>query len=649
MLVYDQGQFSIIGTTHIPIASDTTAGLLKVSSSTADGHLLTYTGDTLDAVLNVDLDGDVDLTWSAQSTLKADVKIDGSPSVTGHTQGPAWTATGQTGSSDLTKTLQILKSDPLSHEVSAKLTITEQATNPLQILTLNDSGTELQACMPLASETVHGAVQIGQAPAGHTQVLSITGGVLVADIPGALVFKGVLDVTQKNAPTDTGAVNPPPSANHAPGEVYVNDVSGLVGDEWVQSATATGTGYIKPGDSITAGMMLVWEEEQAAGSLGPGNPAASVGGWSQLGASATSAVDAVVGTTVDVRAGSYTPPAGQTPALDSGQAIYVDATTAKRPSVVVAQAKSNQIGVVPLTDNSPAGPSSTRTPLSNDERAVTPAYLKEEADGLIAAATAPIQTALNQEVTDRTNADAALQTDVDARVKKAGDTMTGALNVPAGASGTQAPQVQEVVSKSGDTMTGDLILNADPSQALQAATKQYVDHLIDSEIFISDTPPANPRDKVLWYDSIGGRLYIYYDDGNSKQWVEASPQKTAVDRVAKAGDTMTGKLTVPLIDNGGVAKAHGFVIVDDTQTPPQAILKSSFGVASVRRTGVGIYQVTFSNLMANAEYNVMCSVNAVNRIAVASNKTPTHFTVTSRNHSNVQTYDDGSFNFVVYG
>lgn len=41
-------------------------------------------------------------------------------------------------------------------------------------------------------------------------------------------------------------------------------------------------------------------------------------------------------------------------------------------------------------------------------------------------------------------------------VNKAGDTMTGALSVPANASGTQVPQVQEVVKKSGDTMTGVL-------------------------------------------------------------------------------------------------------------------------------------------------------------------------------------------------
>lgn len=67
-----------------------------------------------------------------------------------------------------------------------------------------------------------------------------------------------------------------------------------------------------------------------------------------------------------------------------------------------------------------------------------------------------------------------------------GDTMTGTLSVPAGATGTQVPQVSEVVSIDGDTMTGALTLHDHPypfqgagtpnnSADLQAATKLYVD------------------------------------------------------------------------------------------------------------------------------------------------------------------------------
>ena len=36
---------------------------------------------------------------------------------------------------------------------------------------------------------------------------------------------------------------------------------------------------------------------------------------------------------------------------------------------------------------------------------------------------------------------------------------------------------------------------------------------------IGDTPPANPHNGDLWFDTVGGNLYIYFDDGSSQQWV----------------------------------------------------------------------------------------------------------------------------------
>ena len=35
------------------------------------------------------------------------------------------------------------------------------------------------------------------------------------------------------------------------------------------------------------------------------------------------------------------------------------------------------------------------------------------------------------------------------------------------------------------------------------------------------TPPANPGPGTLWWDSVGGQLFIYYDDSNTQQWVVA--------------------------------------------------------------------------------------------------------------------------------
>ena len=40
-----------------------------------------------------------------------------------------------------------------------------------------------------------------------------------------------------------------------------------------------------------------------------------------------------------------------------------------------------------------------------------------------------------------------------------------------------------------------------------------------SPVLITDTPPSTPAIGQLWFDTIGGNLYIWYNDGNSSQWV----------------------------------------------------------------------------------------------------------------------------------
>ena len=82
------------------------------------------------------------------------------------------------------------------------------------------------------------------------------------------------------------------------------------------------------------------------------------------------------------------------------------------------------------------------------------------------------------------------------------------------------------------------------------------------ELPASATPPSSPEDGNLWYNSDQGRLYIYYNDGNTSQWVDASPDSwdpssypdttnssaqsgTLDDRYVMAnGDDMTGNLTL---------------------------------------------------------------------------------------------------------
>tara|TARA_R110000868_G_scaffold138792_1_gene353186 strand:+ start:1523 stop:7789 length:6267 start_codon:yes stop_codon:yes gene_type:complete len=116
-------------------------------------------------------------------------------------------------------------------------------------------------------------------------------------------------------------------------------------------------------------------------------------------------------------------------------------------------------------------------------------------------------------------------------VSLTGDTMTGALSVPAGAATTQVPQVQEVIRKVGDNMDAGSILNlgdhpypfagyGSPTSQydLQAATKFYVDsttYSSSTNIYVStkgdDTqrfapPGRGGRSLAYAYKTIGKAL-----------------------------------------------------------------------------------------------------------------------------------------------
>lgn len=42
-------------------------------------------------------------------------------------------------------------------------------------------------------------------------------------------------------------------------------------------------------------------------------------------------------------------------------------------------------------------------------------------------------------------------------------------------------------------------------------------------LFIGLTPPSNPGAGQLWFNSEQARLYVYYNDGNTQQWVPSAP------------------------------------------------------------------------------------------------------------------------------
>lgn len=81
---------------------------------------------------------------------------------------------------------------------------------------------------------------------------------------------------------------------------------------------------------------------------------------------------------------------------------------------------------------------------------------------------------------------------------------------------------------------GELAINyntTDPAIFLKDSSNNVirisgVDNIADDgqvELPASTTPPLNPDTGNLWFNSDDGRLYIYYNDGDTVQWVDASP------------------------------------------------------------------------------------------------------------------------------
>ena len=97
------------------------------------------------------------------------------------------------------------------------------------------------------------------------------------------------------------------------------------------------------------------------------------------------------------------------------------------------------------------------------------------------------------------------------------------------------------------------------------------------ELPASNTPPANPLPGNLWFNSEDGRLYIYYKDPDTEQWVDASPDSwdpssypdvnddtpqsgTLDDRylmLDASNDPITGDITVSGTVNGRDVAADG--------------------------------------------------------------------------------------------
>jgi hypothetical protein len=136
-----------------------------------------------------------------------------------------------------------------------------------------------------------------------------------------------------------------------------------------------------------------------------------------------------------------------------------------------------------------------------------------------------------------------------------------------------------------------------------------------SDCWVGDAPPTEYEQGSLWWNSSNGTLYVWYDDGDTQQWVEAGPggggggsgepatpivagegltggtitetggvaldtAYTDARYVNLAGDTMTGNLTVPSLNGGQLAGFRNILINGDLKINQRGVTIAAAAVGA---------------------------------------------------------------------
>ena len=136
-------------------------------------------------------------------------------------------------------------------------------------------------------------------------------------------------------------------------------------------------------------------------------------------------------------------------------------------------------------------------------------------------------------------------------------------------------------------------------------------------VTVSDTAPSSPSSGDLWWHSTDLKLYVYYTDGLSNQWVQTNPSGTVslgVDDLTDVDTTTTAPSTgqllqwngtnwVPYTHTNGITHIDTWRLTSDitsdaipittwTNTPPHSNLQPTLGTAMSHSNGVFSFPVT---------------------------------------------------------
>lgn len=117
----------------------------------------------------------------------------------------------------------------------------------------------------------------------------------------------------------------------------------------------------------------------------------------------------------------------------------------------------------------------------------------------------------------------------------------------------------------GDAINDRMTINADLTaanswaNAVGVAANAYALSISGgSSVNVSTVGPTNNTNGSLWWNTDLGRLFIWYTDGDSNQWVEASPASGSVDVALLQSYSNATNIYVTSLTSAGLASANAW-------------------------------------------------------------------------------------------
>lgn len=133
-------------------------------------------------------------------------------------------------------------------------------------------------------------------------------------------------------------------------------------------------------------------------------------------------------------------------------------------------------------------------------------------------------------------------------------------------------------------------------------------------ITVSSTQPGSPVVGQLWWSQDYGRLFVYYDDGNSQQWVEANPADQTAGLVFNTANAAYGTANAGhIVANGAYGRANTALQNTNGTLAGSLSITGNLGVGTSTplRPFHSVGEATFSPTLANANtfYLNVCDTN----------------------------------------